>query len=266
MKNSNANAAAQKLDFYYDRKSLIHQPKYSTHCHNAYELIFFLGGTANYLIEGMNYSLKKYDLVITRPSNYHNIDIDAEKKYNRINILVLAAPELTKLLNELPHNLEVVNCADMPIVISCFEKMDLYNKQLPHDDFLIMLNNLLTEVCYNLLIHDSKENTEPKPASQTIIDALKYINENLFTIADVKDVCEHVFVSETHFFRLFKREMRTSPKKYVTTKRLIYAQKLLRSGEKPTEVADLCGFNNYVSFYQRYVDFFGYAPSEELIK
>lgn len=266
MKNSSEKEVVQKPNFYYDKKSLIHQQKYSTHCHNAYELIFFLGGTANYLIEGMNYSLKKYDLVITRPSNYHNIDIDADKKYNRINILVNRAPELTALLDSLPRDLEVVSCADMPIVINCFEKTDFYNKQLAREDFFVMLNNLLIEVCYNLLMRDLAENTEPTPASQTVIDALKYINENLLTITDIKDVCEHIFVSETHFFRLFKREMRTSPKKYITTKRLIYAQKLLSLGEKPTAVAERCGFNNYVSFYQRYVEFFGYAPSEEWTK
>ena len=41
------------------------------------------------------------------------------------------------------------------------------------------------------------------------------------------------------------------------------AQQLLRRGEKPTAVHLRCGFSTYPAFYKRYVEYFGYAPSEE---
>ncbi len=256
----------QELDFYYNHQDAIVSQTYSTHCHNAYELIFFISGTANYLTEGLNYSLKKYDLVITRPARYHSIEVESNKKYNRINILVKNAKHLTELLDSLPCKFEVINCENMPNIINIFSKTDAYNAHLEKSDFNLLLNNLLIELCYNLKIHDSVVAQEHERASQTITDALNYINANLLKIADVKEVCEHVFVSETHFFRLFKQEVKTSPKKYITTKRLLYAQKLLSEGEKPTTIFERCGFNNYISFYQRYVDFFGYPPSNERLK
>lgn len=263
MKQNDSYSAQPELDFYYSHNDYVIRHTYQTHCHNAYEFIFFISGSATYLTEGCKYNLQKHDLVITKPARYHSVDVRDDKKYNRINILVNSAPDLTALLDSLPSKFEVVNCENIPEIINCFSKTDLYNSRLPKKDFNLLLNNLLTEVCYNLLIHDSVVEQEHNQASQTILDALNYINAHLFEITDIKEVCDRVFISEAHFFRLFKQELKISPKKYITSKRLLYAQTLLAEGEKPTAIFERCGFNNYISFYQRYVDFFGYPPSDE---
>lgn len=252
--------------FFYQHQSLIPQKKFWSHCHSGYEIIFFISGSGTYQIEERTYLLKKYDLIITRPGNYHNIDINTNEMYDRYDILVNSSPQLTPLLDSLLEKFEVINCTDNPNIINCFKKMDSYKKHLPEDDFNLILNNLLIEVCYNLVINESLVHQEYIPTSKLIEKALEYINKNLFTIKDVKEVCDYIFISENHFFRLFKQEMKISPKKYITSKRLLYAQKLLQNGEHPTEIYEKCGFNNYISFYQRYVDFFGYSPSEEKIK
>lgn len=266
MKKNNYKSSAPSLDFYYNQSTLVSECSYATHCHNAYEILFLLSGTATILTEGRTYPVKKYDLVITRPMSFHSIDIYGSQKYNRINILVNSSKQLVRLLNALSHNLEVINCENIPTIIDCFKKMETYNKHFPIEDFNVLLNNLLVEVCYNLLMRESVIEQEFSTSSKTITDALEYINKNLFDIKDVTDVCRHLYVSETHLFRLFKQEVRTSPKKYITTKRLLYAQKLLSEGEKPTAIFNKCGFNNYISFYQRYLDFFGYPPSDEPVK
>ena len=92
---------------------------------------------------------------------------------------------------------------------------------------------------------------------------MEYINENLFTIGDVEEVASALFLAKNYFFRVFKNAMKISPKKYITSKRLLAAQQLLRRGERATSVYLRCGFSTYPSFYKRYVEFFGYAPSEE---
>lgn len=266
MKNSRAitdKIEKSSLNFYYDHRSSFPTQKFYSHCHNGYELIFFLSGAGDYQIEERVYTLKKYDLIITRPWNYHNVDIDTNEKYDRYDILVNASPILPDLLDAILERYEVINCSNIPNIISCFKKMDQYQEMLPIEDFNLLLNNLLVEVCYNLLINDQPLTQEHTPTSKIMEEALDYINKNLFTVKDIKEVCDYIFISENHFFRLFKEEMKVSPKKYITSKRLLYAQKLLREGEHPTEIFEKCGFNNYISFYQRYVDFFGYPPSEE---
>ncbi len=251
------------LDFFYKHESLVPTEKFLSHCHSGYEILFFISGSGTYQIEQRTYVLKKYDMIITRPGNYHNIDINTSEMYDRYDILVNSSAQLTPMLDSVLEKYEVINCSDLPNVVSCFKKMDLYEKHLPNEDFHILLNNLLIEICYNLLMNESITRQEYIPTSKIIEKALAYINDNIFTIKDVKEVCDCVFISENHFFRLFKKEMQISPKRYITAKRLLHAQKLLREGEHPTEIFDKCGFNNYISFYQRYVDFFGYPPSSE---
>lgn len=253
-------------NLYFQHKASIPHSKFYTHCHNDYEIIFFLSGSGSYQIEEKIYSLKKYDLIITKPWKYHNIDINTNETYNRYDILITLDSQITHLLDQILDKYEVINCSNIPVVIDCFKKMDIYKERLKKEDFNILLNNLLVDICYNILINDSLETQEHMPTSKLIENALDYINKNLFTIKDIKEVCDYIFISENHFFRLFKEEMKVSPKKYITSKRLLYAQKLLREGEHPTTIFEKCGFNNYISFYQRYVDFFGYPPSEETSK
>jgi AraC-like DNA-binding protein len=95
-------------------------------------------------------------------------------------------------------------------------------------------------------------------------DALAYINRNIFTLKSVKEVSDALFVTESYLYRLFKRELKNTPKKYIQDKRLLYAQKLISKGRRPTDVFEDCGFNDYTSFYRGYVKFFGYPPSRDI--
>jgi AraC-like DNA-binding protein len=94
------------------------------------------------------------------------------------------------------------------------------------------------------------------------LQALDYINTHLYTVRDVREISSALFVTETYFFRVFKEQMHISPKKYITKKRLLAAERRISAGERPTEVYLQCGFHTYTAFYKRYVDFFGKAPSE----
>jgi transcriptional regulator GlxA family with amidase domain len=97
--------------------------------------------------------------------------------------------------------------------------------------------------------------------SPLITNAIHYINDNLCEIDGIQDVANHLFVSESYLFRLFKNELHRTPKKYILEKRLILAEKMLSQGEKPTKVCEKCGFSDYTTFYRNYMSFFGHAPS-----
>ena len=88
-------------------------------------------------------------------------------------------------------------------------------------------------------------------------------NENLFTLNSIEDIAQHLFVSESYLFRLFKSELHQTPKKYIMDKRLLCAQKMIAEGEKPVAVCEACGFGDYTTFYRNYSAFFGHSPSDE---
>ena len=233
------------------------------HTHNAYEIIFFERGDVNYVIEDRKYALKKNDLVFTRPLKYHYLETKSNSEYVRFNIIFDASLVDEELLAAIPPNLEIINCLSEDIIVDIFKRLDYYSKALPEKAFVDILGALIKELLYNLALSADNANSTFFTTSPLLAKILEYINENLFTIKDIKDVCKHFFVSQQYFFRLFQTQLKITPRKYLNGKRLLYAQKMLQQGKKPTEVYLLCGFESYVGFYKQYVKTFGYPPSKE---
>lgn len=238
--------------------------QFSTHVHSSYELLYILSADATYIIEGRKYKIKKDDLIIVRPGNYHLIQFDSKERYQRYNVLF--DPVVLGLNNMylLPETLDVLDCSEIPIIGDLFRKVDYYRTRLTDAELADMLTLLLKELIYNLGIHCQQTGKErQKPAHPLIRKALKLINENLMTIDNIGQIAQELFVSESYLYRLFRKELLITPQKYITEKRLLMAQRLLRSGKNATQVSSECGFSDYSVFYRSYQKYFGYKPSKE---
>lgn len=235
---------------------------YSMHTHSAYELIYFLGGNATHVIEDRKYKLKKGDLILIRPFRYHFIQIDAPADYERYNILFDIEKHHVESALLIPEDIEVINLADNAIADDLFRKCDFYSRNSDPDTFEKILSHLLSELFYNITLFPLPFSDGSSSLSPLISKALRYINKNLSTITGIDEVANYLFISESYLFRLFKKELHQTPKKYLLEKRLLLAQKMISSGEKPTIVCERCGFSDYSTFYRNYNIFFGHAPSE----
>ena len=236
---------------------------YSMHTHNTYELIYFLDGNATHVIEDKKYKLKKGDLILIRPFQYHFIQIDAPSRYERYDILFDAEKHNVESARLIPNDMEVINLAGNDIIEGIFRKCDLYYQKSDIDTFEKILAHLLSELFYNIILFPYSLSKKTTTLSPLISKALKYTNDNLCTITGIDEIAEHLFVSESYLFRLFQKELHQTPKKYIMEKRLLLAQKMIRDGEKPTMVCERCGFGDYTTFYRNYIAFWGYSPSKK---
>ena len=235
---------------------------YSMHTHNTYELIYFLDGDATHVIEDRKYKLKKGDLILIRPFQYHFIQIDAPARYERYDILFDPEKHHVEGIDRIPDHTEVINIAGNGIPEEFFRKCDLYRSHSDSETFERLLSHLLSELFYHIALFPAPVAKEAATLSPLISKALKYTNENLCTLTGIEEIANHLFVSESYLFRLFQKELHQTPKKYITEKRLLLAQKMISSGEKVTAVCERCGFGDYTTFYRNYVAFFGRSPSE----
>ena len=251
-----------KLFFKHEISENPPRDAYSMHVHHGYELLYFLDGDATYVIEDRKYKLKKGDLILIRPMQYHFIQIDSPQKYERYDILF--DPEKHGIESEelIPKDIEVINISENSILKELFRKLDFYYRNSSDDTFEKLLFHLVSELFYNLSLsyHSLPENTPT--LSPLISKALKYTNDNICTITGIEEIANHLFVSESYLFRLFKSELHQTPKKYIQEKRLLMAQKMLTTGEKPSRVSERCGFTDYTTFYRNYIAFFGHSPRE----
>lgn len=236
---------------------------FSMHCHNTYELIFFEKGEANYIIDEKKYKLHKNDLIFIRPFKYHYIEFTKDTEYSRINIAFPDNFVNSELLQSIPPEIEVINFPPESIIAGLFTRMDYYSEKLDTDGFREILSAMLTEVLYNLLLVDIDMAHIPSSLSPLLSEAIEYINDNLFSIKEIREVSNRFNISEQYFFRMFRTQLHVSPYRYLIIKRLLHAQNMLRQGKHPTEIYYQCGFDSYVSFYKQYVKMFGHAPSRE---
>ena len=233
------------------------------HSHNTYEIIFFERGNAYYVIEGRKYKLQKNDIIFTRPYSYHYIEIQSNSEYSRFNVAFDDTFIEDAILKSIPLSVEVVHCSNLNIIAENFKRMEYYSQLFDKENFIKLLQGLLREILLNLAISSREIIDIPSEISPILSNALHYINDNLFTIKDLEDICNHLYISKTYFFKLFKNQLKISPKQYINLKRLIYANTLIQQGKKPSEVCFACGFNSYVGFYKRYVKIFGHSPTKQ---
>lgn len=235
---------------------------YSKHIHTTYELIYFIDGDATYVIEDRKYKLKKHDLILTRPLMYHFIQIDAPCTYERYNVLFDPEFHGISATDLIPAQTEIINIDGVPLAKEIFGRCDLYRNNSSADTFLDILPHLLSELFYTLHVFPNPISSVGSLLSPTISEALQYVNDNLSSVKDVGEIAEHLFISESYLFRLFKKELHRTPREYICEKRLLMAQKMLAEGERPTTAAQRCGFADYTTFYRNYVTRFGHSPTQ----
>ena len=224
--------------------------------------MYFINGDATYVIEDKKYKLSSGDLIITRPSTYHFVQIDSGAEYERHDLL-FDHKRLGINMRALPSGLDVVNIKNGDVISEIFKKFGFYAEKFDNAAFSEVARLLIQETVYNLSLVEDRKETDFSVINPILSRALAYIGENLFSVKDIAEVAGAVFVTESYLFRLFKKELFKTPKKYIIEKRLLWAQKQLRKGRKPTEIAVEAGFDDYTTFYRNYTELFGKKPSEE---
>lgn len=234
------------------------------HTHDVCELIFLKSGNIKAVIDGKEYKLFKNSLVIFRPNIVHRIKIEDQTPYERFGILFdekVIGKEAYKKINS---DLNVINFNADRYMIDTFEKFDYYAGSFTGEDLSKILKNLTEEIIYNLtLVKNEDYECSYNVINSIIKSAIEYIEKNYRSQISIETMCKQLFISKCHLHHLFMEILKTTPKKYINTKRLIEARKLIRNGHKPHEVFSMCGFTDYGTFYRNYKNHFGHIPSKE---
>lgn len=90
----------------------------------------------------------------------------------------------------------------------------------------------------------------------------KVIQQNMYANLSIKELALLAHLSESSFKRKFKEVFNSSPKKYITQKKLERAAELLTSStHRISEIAYDVGFDSVSTFNRNFTDYFGKSPS-----
>ena len=262
------------LDFKHQTENFIFQVKetdaegvtnFKKHIHPCYEIMYFDGGDVSFTVEDRQYVMKKGDVLLIKPAQYHFGNRIFESPYRRY--CMIFTPEMTNvpgLIDKIFAKGEKLSLGEnslfFSLVSSLYEKL---KNSAKHD--VEFSRSMLTAIL--IALEDTNSTAENKKPSnftnyQKIIN---FINTHVNSINSVDDISNALFFSKSYIMHLFKSELQIGVMQYVRNKKILLAHIEISKGRKPTDVYHECGFSNYPTFYRAYTSYFGFSPKNKSI-
>jgi AraC-like DNA-binding protein len=253
--------------------------EFAFHYHDFNKIIIFLSGNINYSIEGKNYLLKPYDIVLVNAGEIHRPSVLDSSTYERIIIYV--STQFLNTYSEKDYNLnycferakeEHSNVLRIPSIDKsklyqvCLElehsftdhafAQELYQKIL-FLEFMIQLNRTAISNHINYL--------DSVIGNAKLLPILEYINEHLSEEITIDTLSECFYLSRYYLMHFFKEETGYTIGNYITEKRLLLAKNLVQNGSSITGACYQSGFKNYSTFSRAFKKAYNTVPKNALI-
>ena len=248
----------------FSEKPDLSEERFKEHFHTVYELLYFVRGNADFMIEHRLYKIKPGSLLIAKPGEYHNIVFRSEEPYERyvLRFPPYAIHRHVRLQLERTHSVYNV---ENSLLAEEFHRMDEHMQVVQEDLQVALCIGSLNIIAAHLI--SSEERIQH--ADYVNNDArriLKYIEQHLPEIHSAEEIAQALHVSKSALYKIFTQQLKTPLMTYVRTQQCMAARNLMLDGISATEAADRLGFQHYSSFYRDYVQIFGTAPTEPLPK
>lgn len=245
------------------------------HHHDFYEVYLFLGGKAEYWVEGQLFRLQPGDLLLINPMEIHRPIFKGEDSvYERIVLWIdknyletLSANgvALTRCFdNTIPTHTNLLRptAAKRPEIIARMGELvresygNDYGSHLCASGILLQFMVEVNRMALNAHA-PTPEREEP---SKLVSDVLSFINENYSEDLSLEGIAEQFFISKYHLSHEFNRTVGVGVYRYIILKRLLMAKQLLENGMSPGEVYGKCGFRDYTTFFRSFKAEYGISP------
>ena len=266
----------RRPDFEIFHNKDMHLDSVGLHHHDFYEVYFFLGGKAEYRVEGRLYRLRPGDVLLLSPMELHQVTVQAGRlPYERI-VLWISRSYLASLGsgedslyrcfdNALSEHTNLLKRSDGVQVQPLFEQLleersqNLYAGEACARGYLLQLLVQLNRLALNSR-QQAGEN------SPLVSRAVAHINSHYAEEITLDDLAAQLHVSKYYLCHEFSRVAGTSVYRFITLKRLQIARELLLQGAAPSEAAAQCGFKDYPNFYRAFKTRYRLSPSDCVLR
>ncbi|MBE6935692.1 MAG: helix-turn-helix domain-containing protein [Ruminococcaceae bacterium] len=238
------------------------------HINEAHEIIYCVSGSLTANIEGVRYTVMPGDLLLIRdaemhitapetlPTQFHHIKF-SPYYFNFFD----TENRICRPFSEHPFgigNLVPGSRLNRPLIENCFANIrgtrDAYMRRVAVFGTLMMILSDVNQ-CYD---YDRSHHVDTRSA--VLQEIITYINSHLDEDLNPDKIASRLYISRSQLDRIFKQNIGFTLWKYITFKRLIRARHLLHAGIANNEVARLCGFGDYSTFYKVYTKVWGRPP------
>lgn len=233
---------------------------FEKHFHLIYEMLYFVSGDVELVLENKVFHLNPGDLIFIKPGQHHHVVPNHQKTYERY---VIKFPEykIPKNLLELLKNKPTRTSINKIPLAELFKSIDWHYSTYQGQNLPLILESVLIEILtYFCSIEEEKDN-HASIYNHKMTEIIAYINENIANPLQIEDICQHFHYSKSYIYKEFKLAMDVPIKQYIIAKKILLAESLIQNGHKPIEIYEKCGFVDYSTFYRNYIKIIGKAPS-----
>ena len=240
---------------------------YALHCHDHFEIYYFLSGDVRYLVEGTEYRPTPHSILLMSPGAFHGVRVESSRPYERyaFHFLPELLPENARDLlltpfyrrgiyyrNASPYRIDwfldaILECGDMDAPL---QEIALQARVLA----------LMTQL-QKMASHPVDGRKMLLNSRYSIQNIIAYLNEHLAEEISLQDLAERFYISPNHLNRVFRQATGTTVINYVNHKRIALARQLMRHNQTAAEAAANVGFRDYSTFYRVYKKLVGTSPS-----
>ncbi len=257
--------ANKSFGFYYsDDPTTTH----NMHIHDCCEVLIALSPATSFIIDNKIYDVKRGSVFIVNQYQAHKVNSAGLKKFSRYVIQIHPAFLYSNSLDGINlaecfyGNISYVqlNESELQITLSLIEKI---NKDYGFGDPIYKKNKVIEFLLYlNNVFKTHNNQTHKSTQPETVKRAIAYINTHFNEKITLKNIAENSYISVTQLCRIFSKYCSTTVTKYLVSRRITEAKKMLLAGKNVTETAFSCGFDDYANFIRVFKNSVGTSPGK----
>ena len=253
-------------------------PQVDYHYHTFDKLVLVLGGRVTYVVEGVTYFLRPWDLLLVGHDLIHRPVMDPAEPYERV-VIWLGRTWLAD------------RSSPGEALDTCFETARRQGfhllrvgaeRRLHYAGRIQQLEEALRDrefgaarmadtLCQQLLIdvdrdvlrsRTAQEETDSYRRDPKMEEVLRYILTHLDEELTVDSLSRQFFISRYYLMHRFKALTAYSVHQYISQKRVLRAAELIRSGVPVMKAAEQAGFREYTAFLRAFRAAFHTSPRD----
>lgn len=266
------------IDALYTTFAYLYSPSftYEGETHDPWEIVFINNGEVIVNTQNESMILKKNQMVIHAPNEYHSIK--ANNKPCSVGIITFGSSsnELFKLVDKIidvsetekDSILSIINEGLILMAGKNYMPLPSNRQTIPYGSSQLIKNtleNLLISIARKQLHEDSNKSITSMSFHKNNIvqSAVMFINENVEKKLTLKDISKSVGYSVSYISAVFKKHLGTSLINYFLKLRIMKAKQLIEEDKHSfNEIAEILGFDSVQYFSTQFKKIANLTPSQ----
>lgn len=225
-------------------------------------IVLTISGEGVFEYNGQKYVMAPGDICIVPPNSPH-IYYPAENKEWEFYWIHILNNHATSFINKIVEDNEpVFPCDDAKRIIDLTERLIACGDDTSNDTS-VDESRIISDIVHTLLKYETKDIFKNQRAKYILDGAMQYIEKHYAENIKISDLCEKLYISQTHLIRLFNKYFDMTPHQYIEQFRLKKSLVLLAHTYMSIEdIAHRVGYGSPSNFILKFKKMYEITPQQ----